>query len=52
MDIGKAFSFVTEDSDALKKILIGGIISMIPIVNFAAMGYIVEVIRRVANDDP
>ncbi len=52
MDIGKAFSFVTEDPDALKKILIGGIISMIPIVNFAAMGYVVAVIRRVANDDP
>ncbi len=52
MDIGKAFSYVTNDPDWLKKILIGGIISMIPVINFASMGYVVEVIRRVANDDP
>jgi hypothetical protein len=39
MDIGKSFSYVFEDQDWLKKVLIGGLINLIPIVNFAATGY-------------
>lgn len=47
MDIGRAFSFVFEDLEWLKKVLIGGIVSLVPIVSFAAMGYGFEETRRV-----
>ncbi len=52
MDIGKAFTFVTEDENWIMKLIIGGIIMLIPIVNFAGFGYVAEVVRRVMNDDP
>ncbi len=52
MDIGKAFTFVTDDENWIMKLVIGGIIMLIPIVNFAGFGYMAEVIRRVRNDDP
>ncbi len=47
MDIGKSFSYVFEDPQWLKKVLIGGIINLIPIVNFAATGYWLEETKRV-----
>lgn len=47
MDIGKSFSYVFEDQQWLKKVLIGGIINLIPIVNFAATGYWLEETKRV-----
>ncbi len=50
MDIGRSFSYVFEDQNWLKKVLIGGIINLIPIVNFAATGYWLEQTRRVSND--
>ena len=46
MDIGISFTYMFEDKDWLKKILIGGLISLIPIVNFAALGYVIQVIRN------
>lgn len=49
MDIGKSFSFVFDDENWLKQLLIGGLIFMIPIVNFAAMGYMIAVIRNVRD---
>ena len=52
MDIGSAFTYMFEDENWIKKILIGGIISLVPIVNFAAMGYVVEVIRNVRDGRP
>ncbi len=51
MDIGSSFTFMFQDRDWLKKILIGGVISLIPIVNFAAMGYIVQLIRNVRDGE-
>ncbi len=39
MDIGKSFTYVFEDQDWIKKVLIGGVVNIIPIVNFAASGY-------------
>lgn len=47
MDIGKSFSYVFEDQQWLRKVLIGGVINLIPIVNFAATGYWLEETRRV-----
>lgn len=49
MDIGKSFSFVFEDENWLKQLLIGGLILCIPIVNFASMGYMVAVGRNVRD---
>ncbi len=46
MDIGKSFSYVFEDPNWVKKVLIGGVINLIPIVNFAATGYGVEELKR------
>ncbi len=51
MDFGKAFSFVFEDKEWLKKIAIGGIILLIPIVNFAILGWMLEIGRRVAGGE-
>jgi hypothetical protein len=48
MDIGKAFSYVFDDADWIKKILLGSLIGIIPIVNFALLGYAVQVARNVA----
>jgi len=52
MDFGKAFSFTFEDPDWVKKVLLGGVISLVPILNFAATGYSLEVTRRVINNEP
>ena len=48
MDIGRSFTFITEDEDWLKKILLGGLISLIPIIGqFYLMGYVLETLRNV-----
>ena len=48
MDIGRSFSYVTEDQDWVKKILLGGLISLIPFVGqIYLMGYVVEALRNV-----
>ena len=49
MDIGRSFTYMFEDQDWLKKILIGGVVSLIPIVNFAATGYFIEALRNTAE---
>ena len=53
MDLGKAFSFVFEDPDWLKKIVIAALISLIPIIGqIYLVGYGMEVGRRVIRHDP
>ena len=53
MDIGRSFTFVFEDEDWLKKVLIGGGLSIIPVVGqLFTIGYGLEVARRVAKGDP
>jgi hypothetical protein len=49
MDIGKAFTYIFDDESWITKILIGGILGIIPIVNFAVLGYMVETLRNVAQ---
>lgn len=51
MDIGKSVGFVFDDKDWLPKVLIGGVVSAIPIVDLAALGYAVRVLQRVARGD-
>lgn len=53
MDIGRAITFPFQDSEWVKKVLIGGLITLIPIIGgFVVYGYILEVARRVYLDDP
>jgi len=48
MDIGRSFTYVLEDEEWWKKVLLGGLISLIPIVGqFFAMGYVLEVLGNV-----
>jgi hypothetical protein len=49
MDIGASFGYMFEDKDWVKKILIGGVVSLIPIVNFAVLGYVVQIVRNVRD---
>ena len=48
MDIGRAFAFVFDDRDWITKILLGALISLIPIVGqLVIMGYAITVLRNV-----
>jgi len=48
MDIGRALSFVFDDEEWVKKVLIGGLLSLIPLVGgFIVYGYMLEIARRV-----
>ena len=49
MDVGKAFSYVFEDKNWLVKLLIGGILLLIPIINFIPIGYALTALRNVAE---
>ena len=51
MEIGKAFSFVLEDEKWVNKVLIGAVVSAIPIVNFAASGYAIDVMQNTIQDE-
>lgn len=49
MDFGKAFTFVFDDEDWVKKVLIGGILGLIPVVNLIVLGYGLKVLKNVAD---
>jgi hypothetical protein len=50
MDIGRTFSYVTEDERWVTKVLIGGLVGIIPIVGqLAVMGYMFKVAQNVAR---
>jgi hypothetical protein len=50
MDIGRSFSYITEDEDWWKQVLIGGLLTLIPVVGqFYAMGYMVQAIKNVID---
>ncbi|MBN1179580.1 MAG: DUF4013 domain-containing protein [Anaerolineae bacterium] len=53
MDIGRAFGFVFEDEQWFSKLLLGAVISLIPIFGqFALIGYGITVIRNVIAGHP
>jgi len=53
MDIGKSFSYVFEDKKWIEKVLIGGLVSLIPFLGtFLIDGYVVELVRNVRRHDP
>jgi hypothetical protein len=51
MDISRAFSFVTEDQEWITKILVGGIILLIPIAGpILLLGYMMRLAEQVSLD--
>ncbi len=49
MDIGKSFSYPFEDDEWLTKLLLGALISAVPILNFAWTGFTVDILRNVTD---
>ncbi len=48
MDIGRSFTYVAEDQDWIKKVLLGGAITLIPIVGQVfALGYMIKTLKNV-----
>lgn len=47
MDIGRGIAYIFEDNDWIKKVAIGGLISLVPIFNFATYGYYLQVLRQI-----
>jgi hypothetical protein len=53
MDLAKSFSFVFEDENWVAKIIIGGIIAIIPVIGwFFVIGYMVGIARNVIQNNP
>ena len=52
MDYGKMIKFPMEDKDWVMKIIIGGILTIIPIVNFISLGYMLKVMKNSINKTP
>ena len=50
MNIGKSFSFPFEDRQWISKLGLGAVITMIPILNFAWTGYMVDLLRNVMDN--
>jgi hypothetical protein len=51
MEIGRSFSFPFQDKSWFSKLLIAALISLVPILNFALVGWMVEIARRVMNHE-
>jgi hypothetical protein len=49
MQIGKAFSFSFQDKSWISKFLLAAVISIVPILSFAWVGYIVELVKNVID---
>jgi len=52
MDYGKIIKFPMKDKDWLVKIIVGGILSIIPIVNLIAFGYEFKTMKNAINLKP
>jgi hypothetical protein len=50
MDLKRGLTFVTRDPEWIVKVLIGTVISLVPILNFTAIGYALDVTRNVNNE--
>jgi hypothetical protein len=53
MDLGKAFSFVFDDSEWIKKVLIAAAVSLIPVIGqIVLLGWGMTVTQRILRNDP
>ena len=48
MDVGQSFRYVFDDKKWVSKLLIGLLVSIVPILNFAWNGYLVRLLNRVS----
>lgn len=48
MDVARSFRYMFEDENWVIKVLVGGVLSIIPIASFLVGGYMIEVARNVA----
>ena len=46
MDIGNSFQYPSRDKDWVVKVLIGGVLNIIPIANLIASGYVLTLMAR------
>jgi len=49
MEIGKSFTFIADDENWYSKLLVGVLISMVPILNFAWIGYLTDLMHNVSQ---
>ncbi|HTP00055.1 MAG TPA: DUF4013 domain-containing protein [Anaerolineales bacterium] len=49
MDLQKPFSYQFEDTQWLTKLGLGALITLVPILNFAVAGYVVQIVQNVAS---
>jgi hypothetical protein len=49
MDVGKSIGFVFEDKKWTNKLLIGMLVSIVPIVNFALFGWVIDIMKNVSQ---
>lgn len=53
MEFGRAFSYIMEDPNWLKKVGIAGLVMLIPLIGtITVLGWSLEITRRVINNDP
>jgi hypothetical protein len=51
MDFGSAIAYPTRDSEWIKKTLIGGVLSIVPIANFIPTGHMLAIADQVSRND-
>ena len=49
MNIERSIRYVLDDEQWIVKILIGAVISVVPIINLAAMGYVVRAVKNIID---
>jgi hypothetical protein len=49
MDYGKSFTFVFEDEKWISKFAVGVLVTLVPIINFATYGYVLQVLKNVRD---
>lgn len=49
MDLGRSFSYIFDDEDWVTKVLLTALISVIPILNLAIYGWIIELMRNMLD---
>jgi hypothetical protein len=49
MDIGKSIGYVFEDKKWTNKLLIGMLVSVVPIINFALFGWLIDIMKNVSQ---
>ena len=49
MKFGMAFKYIFDDKKWVQKLLLGGLISLVPILNFVTGGYLIQLIKNVSN---